>query len=537
MSGSPRSSTSSGSFGSDHEPVNGYDSSAALIVVHDPDDQDLDPASFDFTSDDEDAAEEEQLERLRSSSVPPLPALSVFLYLLSPLLKFGAIQVVDASKDLQLKWAITALAVFACLCALTRQVWYMLAKYVRRADMETVLLETFARGRGREMLRDVIRQVVRFSIGLFRVLLAVMYLRASVDVLLPLFTAIPSLDTRAALTPLLALCLAPLCFPKSLAGISAIYTGWISIVTFVAWLIARAYAHARNIRPANPAAESLGILWQGISIFAFVFTTSGTLPLYASLKGGQVPGQPKPKRARRFTLLSAISIAVAALLILPLIFFGQPPSLHAQQVLPAPSRRPTPNFRIALGLLNACTLALTVPSIVITTPPLPIPRLIRRSTNFPVSKALLYIVTVCLAAGPVGVVKVISDVVFVLAFFSTYVLPAFIHIIIHTFRRPLSIVIPPSTPITPSSSTSQTHPLPSSSTPYPPSPYSAGYTAHLSPTTTESRHDELLQRKERLLQRKRLGKRLGWDIGVWVLLLPVGGGGLVWIAGRIWGKW
>lgn len=94
---------------------------------------------------------------------------------------------------------------------------------------------------------------------------------ASVDVLLPLFAAIPSVDTRAALTPLLALCLAPLCFPTSLAGTSAIYSSWISIVTFVAWLIARAYAHARNIHPTNPAAESLGILWQGISKCQFPY--------------------------------------------------------------------------------------------------------------------------------------------------------------------------------------------------------------------------------------------------------------------------
>lgn len=182
---SPRSSTSSNSFRSDHEPVHGYDSSAALIVVHDSDEQDQDPAAFEFSSDDEEFEEDEQLERIRTSAVPPLPATSVFLYLLSPLLKLGALQVVEASKDVQLEWAVAALVAFACLCALTRQVWHMLAKYVRRADMETVLLETFARGRGKEGLRNAIRQVVRFSIGLFRVLLAVVYLRgASVDRLL-----------------------------------------------------------------------------------------------------------------------------------------------------------------------------------------------------------------------------------------------------------------------------------------------------------------------------------------------------------------
>ncbi|KAF9779594.1 hypothetical protein BJ322DRAFT_364892 [Thelephora terrestris] len=48
-------------------------------------------------------------------------------------------------------------------------------------------------------------------------------------------------------------------------------------------------------------------------------------------------------------------------------------------------------------------------------------------------------------------------------------------------------------------------------------------------------HDPLLQRKERLLQRRRLYQRLVWDIGAWMLLIPVGGGCLVWAGGRLAG--
>ena len=44
--------------------------------------------------------------------------------------------------------------------------------------------------------------------------------------------------------------------------------------------------------------------------------------------------------------------------------------------------------------------------------------------------------------------------------------------------------------------------------------------------------DELLLRKERTLQRRRLGRRLVWDLGVWLVLLPVGGAGLAWAVGR-----
>ncbi|KAH8082022.1 hypothetical protein BXZ70DRAFT_979564, partial [Cristinia sonorae] len=507
MSTSPRTSSSSDSFHSDHSGVHAYDSSAALIVVHDNEEPEYDPTSFDFSSDDEESEEDEQYERLRSSSVPPLPATSVFLYLFSPLLKLGAIQLFDASKGVQLKWAITALVVFAALCALTRHVWHMLAKYVRRADMEAILLETFARGRGKEGLRNAIRRTVRVSVGLFRVLLAIVYLRASVDVLLPLFPHFRLIHVRAPLTVVLALCIAPLCLPRSLAGSSVLYTTWASVVTFVAWLISMAYAHAKGIRTTNPTSESLGILWQGISIFAFAFATTNTLPLYAALKGSLLPGQPKPRRTRRFTLLSLMSIGLAALLILPLVFFGQPSQPDTRY------RKPTFTFRTVLAFFHASTLALSIPSIIITTPELPLPLSIRRSATFQVSKVLLYTIIVSVSLVPVEILRVLSDVVFVLAFVSTYMLPGLIHIVIHTFRRPLAIVIPPSTPITPSSS--------QASNPYPP----------------ESRTDELLQRKERLLQRKRLGKRLVWDIGVWVLLLPVGGGGLLWCVGRIAGKW
>jgi hypothetical protein len=49
--------------------------------------------------------------------------------------------------------------------------------------------------------------------------------------------------------------------------------------------------------------------------------------------------------------------------------------------------------------------------------------------------------------------------------------------------------------------------------------------------------EELLRRKERSMQKRRLLRRIAWDVGVWVLLLPVGGGGYVWAAGRLAGRW
>ena len=187
---SPRSSTSSDrSFVSGRSsPLNGFDSSAALILVADSEDDAVSPAhggAFVFASDDDEEldAGDLALERLRASSIPPLPSASVFLYLLAPYLKLGALLV--PATGLPVRVAVPTLLVFAALSAFARQIWYMLARYVRRADVEEIVLETFARGRGKEGRRLFLRQSVRFAVGAFRVLIAALYLRCE-SRLLPL---------------------------------------------------------------------------------------------------------------------------------------------------------------------------------------------------------------------------------------------------------------------------------------------------------------------------------------------------------------
>lgn len=175
MSSSPRSSSSSDDSGRS-SPVQGFDSSAALILVPDSDD----PAAstpFGISSDDEYDSDEDSdgVDRMQASAFPPLSSITVFLYLLSPFLKLGAILLPHAS--LPLKVAAPALLFFAALAVFTRHIWYMLARYVRRADMEEIVLETFARDRRKEGRRFALRQLVRLVSGLFRILLAVVYVR------------------------------------------------------------------------------------------------------------------------------------------------------------------------------------------------------------------------------------------------------------------------------------------------------------------------------------------------------------------------
>ncbi|GBE83045.1 hypothetical protein SCP_0500890 [Sparassis crispa] len=504
MSGSPRSSTSAESLSSGRRsPIGGFDSSAALILEPDVEDT-TESHPFDFTSDDEtDDDLTEQTDRLLSSSVPPLSSLTVFLYLLSPFLKLGAFLVPDAG--LPLRYGIPVLLFFAGLSALTRQIWYMLARYVRRADLEEIVLQTFARDRRKEGTRWLLRQLVRFGVGLLRVLIAALYLRAAVDVLLPLVPATLVIPPRVLLTIILAAVICPICFAPSLGATSVLYASWISVTAYAAWFACTAYAHAKGMLVVNPGSASLGILWEGSSIIAFAFSTSSTIPLYAALKGTIQAAQDRPRRSQSFKLLSVLSIGLAALCIFPLVFFQSPAN--------SPTL-PTATLKILTALSNAVALALSLPAVLISSPPLPIPFSIRHATNFPLSRSLLYAIILCLSLLPRSLSGVLSDFLLVLAFLSTYMLPAFIHITLHNFREPLSIIIPPSTPVTAAS-------------PFTPEPSSA---------MSDSRHDELLQRKERTLQRRRLGKRIIWDLGVWLLLVPVSGGGLVWAAGRIVGK-
>lgn len=79
---------------------------------------------------------------------------------------------------------------------------------------------------------------------------------------------------------------------------------------------------------------------------------------------------------------------------------------------------------------------------------------------------------------------------------------AILHITVHYFKRPLSIVLPTSVV-----------------------------------RTEDGEGDELLQRKERSLQRRRLGRRVVWDAVAWISVFPLGVGGSAWAVGRVLGKW
>ena len=169
MSSSRRSSTSStGGLVSPQLPPE-------LVLVNEVD---IPNEELDFSSDDEMSDDfSSRLDRLNASAIPPLSPTLVFLYLSVPYLKSGPMFL--AFSDTPLSHTIPTLIVCALFAALTRQMWYLLARYLRKTDTEDVILDILARGVGKERRRFLLRTIVRVGTSALRILLASVYLRGS----------------------------------------------------------------------------------------------------------------------------------------------------------------------------------------------------------------------------------------------------------------------------------------------------------------------------------------------------------------------
>ena len=182
MSSSRQSSTSSSTKSS--SPLIGQQISPELVHV---DDADFPNAELDFSSDDElpdDFAA--QPDRFNASTIPPLSPTLVLLYLSIPYLKLGPIFL--PTSDTPLSQSIPTLIICAAFATFTRELWYLLARYLRKMDIEEVVLDVFARGSDKRRTRLLIRIMVRVGTLVMRVLLASVSLRGShVPPLFPFF--------------------------------------------------------------------------------------------------------------------------------------------------------------------------------------------------------------------------------------------------------------------------------------------------------------------------------------------------------------
>ncbi|KAF9777542.1 hypothetical protein BJ322DRAFT_1015606 [Thelephora terrestris] len=474
------------------------DSHHNLIVLVPDDEDDIDTPFYFSDGDDEGEYDPAQLDWLASSATPLLTS-RVYLYLVSPFLGLGAMFIPDG--NVPRPRMVAAICVFLVLSTFARYIWYLLARYLRKIHLEDIVADAFAKGHTKERLRARLRTVVRVGDWISKVLLATIYLRVSVSLVLPLMPEGDLVSSRFFWTTVLLLGVLPLSTVSTLASKRAVVPTILSIITYVAWFACTAHSHGQGSLEASASWTSLGSLWDGISPAAFTFTASSTVSLYSSLKAGHLNHKHKTKAYQSFRTLLILSGITSLALILPLAFFNSSPKFPAQddaKRFPRPLR----------AVLHASTLMLTVPQILVNIPTIPLPFRSRHVTNASISHLVSAVVIFTLAVGTPEFFHVLSNVALVYILAGTYVLPAAIHITLHHIRRPLTIILPP-----------QTQPTRSFTEP------------------DSAMHDPLLQRKERLLQRRRLYRRLVWDIGAWILLIPFGGGCLVWAGGRLAGKW
>ncbi|KAH7885248.1 hypothetical protein F5I97DRAFT_1883943 [Phlebopus sp. FC_14] len=491
-----RSSVDSPTSQASPSGLSGPASGSLLVLLPDTEARD----TYEYASDDE-GDEEDNLEpETRKLSIPPLPPSVVFLYLLSPYLRLGAMYIPDG--NLPFNYGLATLTIAALLSAFCRHIWFLLGRYLHKDTAEDILVETFtwSRDKGREHV--FARRTISSIVGLFRVSLASLYLRDSVDCVLPFVPETTPLRSRLSASVFLGF-LVLLSTSRSLATKQAIYTTTVSLASYMAWLIAVSHAYATYGLPRSSNLPQRGVLWNEISSIAFACTTTLTLPLSASLAAGRttMPAS-QNEGAKAFQILNTSSTVLAAMLMLPLVLFASSSSNPE-------TSGSTPG--LLLSLLRMATLMMSVPTVVVSTPALPLPQVIHHVTVVDPSRIIVTCAIVALSLTSSSIVYIINDAVLFLAVSGTFLLPALTHIIIHYFRRPLSIVVP-------QISSSLSRVLQSSQ-------------------SRPSSPDPLLRRKERLLQRRRLGERLLWDFGIWIILLPACGCALVWAAGRLALQW
>lgn len=254
------------------------------------------------------------------------------------------------------------------------------------------------------------------------------------------------------------------------------------------------------------------------AILSFAFANQLlTLPLYSALvtNFAAKPTFAPRSRTRRmitsFPVLLLVATAASIALTLPLIL--APLTRHAAP--PDPSNVPTvlrPPVRETLSrTLEAAIPTIQAFALILTIPPLfagvIVPRVRQRSYRW-----VLFLLAAALAAVIPGRKAGLTSLSMTLSLLTCYVLPAILHAVFHGLRRPRSILFSgPNAPLTSSEPATA-----SSSSPDP---------------------EALLRHKERSLQRRRLARRVLWDIGVWVVLGPVGMAATVWTAGRAIGVW
>ena len=115
-----------------------FNSDAPLILSFSPD-NDHEPLP-DVSDDDED--EDQLYDHSRSPSRSSLPALStsaVFVFLMAPCLKLGAISLANNNSNFPFQFGIASVVVFGLLSLFSRQLLYLLSRYLRKGELGEIV--------------------------------------------------------------------------------------------------------------------------------------------------------------------------------------------------------------------------------------------------------------------------------------------------------------------------------------------------------------------------------------------------------------
>lgn len=309
-------------------------------------------------------------------------------------------------------------------------------------------------------------------------------------------------------------------------------------------------------------------------------------------------GSLKQPLYRSFKILSLLSVVVALGLTLPLVGFAafpnETPTVPASATantttsvqpavtnvligfpdqlpdwrFPFPPGESTPTTRIQTYLMPALaslTLLFGTPQHLITIPTIPtgslrwfrmsqrrfsasdvVSKLFRVLRKSVVGLLMILLTFISLTFDTSDALRTLTAVLSILA---TYYIPSVLHVLTHTFKSPLSIILPstyfsssfsatptpvassrPSTSLPapvlgPSTSLDDRHSRSSMNDIPPPSTTARGQPSMLSSssrhrhTQSQQEHDDLLQRKERALQKRQMRRRIIWDIWAWGIFL------------------
>ncbi|KAL5641210.1 hypothetical protein ACGC1H_001629 [Rhizoctonia solani] len=508
-----------------------------LILV--PDDEFESDAHLGLWPDDEEAPVTPNTANTERSSSAPSNTLSlrpllIIPFLISPCLKLGTTYIPRAVDLAGPAPALVGLAGMALLSAFTSQVWVLLGRYVSRWTIEEIVAEAIIRNPGRrgspkDKWKRRIRKGIRGLVCLTALLLCAMYFHESAHLLQPALPIETNHATQAGTTIILAAALVPLVAASSLSERKIMWSNFLSIVLqFVIAVVGVAhYFHAQEESKHGYAGTKRGLpkftrshteagTWETISILSFAFANQLlTLPLYTALAtnfAAKPTFAPRPRTRRMITsfpMLLIVSALISIALTVPLIL--APLTKHAAP--PDPAAIPTVPLRPRLRETVSRKLEAAIPTIqvfalLLAVPPLfagvIVPRIRQRAYRW-----ILFFSSVLLAAIIPGRRAGLSGLAMTLSLLTCYVLPALLHAIFHGLRRPRSILF-----------THSNVPAITSSEPI-----------------SSNDPELLLQHKERSLQRRRLARRVLWDIGVWAVLGPVGLAATVWTAGRAISAW